>query len=921
MNQSPILLLQAVKKTQFRQLVNSLYQTPIALGVLLLGLVLTAFSWHYTSRTVTEETTALLDEQINEALHNRIQVYLDTFYAARGFWVAEDLEVPYEQWKVFVASLKLQKRYPGINGLGFIRYIPKDLDLTEYEQRVRQDNASLEVIYQDYRVHPKGNRPDYFVIEYSEPIFPNREAIGLDVSHEPVRRKGAERARDSGKPAATGQIILVQDEAKTPGLLIYLPIYRPGMPVNTVEKRRRAFFGFIYAPFRVLDLVEEGLPNSVKQNFDLVIYNGEDLMYSTADERPTADSSSRSRYYKKISLDVAGETWDLYFTSNSNLTISGQNLPQIVLVVGTLCSLLLFGIVWSLGISYRQTKEAKEASDAAREAADTANKAKSEFLANMSHELRTPLNAILGFTQIMNRDSTLNQGHQENLGIISRSGEHLLSLINDVLDMSKIEAGRISLNQTSFDLHQLLTLLEEMLELRAESKGLQLIFELAPELPPYVKTDESKLRQVLINLLGNAIKFTEQGSVTLRVGLGKRSEGEEKRGRRGDSRDIEILPMLHSQTTYNKQQITNNQQSTTITFEIEDTGSGIALEELDTLFEAFIQTETGRKSQEGTGLGLPISQKFVQLMGGEITVSSILGQGTIFRFDVQVELAQATDIETPKPSRQVIGIEPNQPVYRILVVDDRWENRRVLIKLLTEVGFEVNQATNGQEALTLWENWQPHLIWMDMRMPVMNGYEATRQIRAREQERWEDEEIGRWGDGEMGKMRREGDNRGIPNSQFPIPHFQTTNNKQQTTNTIIIALTASTFEEERAVVLAVGCDDFVRKPFQESVIFDKIAEQLGVQYIYQQPEENQETVESQGEELPTSELIALHFSQMPRDWVKQLHQTAVKLNAKETLQLIEQIPPEHSPLAVTLNHWVSNFRFDKITDLTETAIV
>ena len=826
-----------MQKKQFQQLAHTLYRTPIACGVLLLGFILTGFSWQYTRQTVAKETTTLLNQQINEAkiaLNNRIQVYLNTFYAGKGLWIAENLVVPYRKWQVFVTSLELQNRYPGINGLGFIRYVPNNL--AKYEQEVREHNDTQEEIYQNYHVHPPGNRPEYFVIEYSEPLLQNFQAIGLDVGHEPVRRQAAERARDTGEPAATGRIILVQDEAKTPGFLMYLPIYRPEMPISNIAQRRRAFFGFIYAPFRVIDLVNEGVPESVQHNFNLVIYNGNDLIYGDAEDLPNAEIRSHFRYYREVSLDVAGEIWNLYFTSKPNLTISGDNLPPIVLAVGSITTLLLFAIVLYLAAAYRQT-------NAAKEAAEAANKAKSLFLANMSHELRTPLNAILGFTQIMNRDPSLQAKHLENLSIISRSGEHLLSLINDVLNMSKIEAGRITVNQTSFDLYQLLHILEEMFKVRAETKGLQLNFTCDSAVPQYVKSDENKIRQILINLVANAIKFTEDGHINLHVGLGD-SKGEES-------------------------------QQPRINFEVEDTGLGIAPEELVTLFDAFVQTQTGRKSQEGTGLGLAISQKFVQLMGGNITVSSTWGQGTIFRFDVPIQLAQAADIQASHSTRRVIGLVPDQPRYRILVVDDRWENRQVLIKLLKSVGFEVNQATNGQEAINMSESWRPDLIWMDMRMPVINGYEATKIIKATPQ----------------GK------------------------------DIVVIALTANAFEEEEAVILSYGCNDCLRKPFQESEIFEKMAQYLGVKYIYEQeavPAQALESFQPKGKNLSTAELIVVQISQMPQEWSTQLNQTAMQLNVKRTLQLIEQIPPDYSQLVIALSDWVNSFDFDKIVDLTET---
>lgn len=517
-------------------------------------------------------------------------------------------------------------------------------------------------------------------------------------------------------------------------------------------------------------------------------------------------------------------------------------------------------------------KSMKEA-EKARKKSEEANKAKSQFLANMSHELRTPLNAILGFTQLMNRDSSLNQEHQEYLAIISRSGEHLLNLINDILEMSKIEAGQITVNETSFDLYRLLDSLEEMLGLRAASKGLQLIFYREPELPRYVKIDEGKLRQVLINLLGNAIKFTQEGSVTLRVVRNKENLKLDRSDPfkvsrlnvdRSDPFKVDRLNVVRQR----EQPATLTGQ--TITFEIEDTGPGLDPAEIDSLFEAFVQTEIGRKSEQGTGLGLSISRQFVKLMGGDITLSSPLGGGTIVTFDIQISLAGAgADIQTQHPTRSVIGLAADQPKYRILVVEDKWESRKLLVKLLEPLGFEVREAENGKEGVALWSSWEPHLIWMDMRMPVMDGYEATKQIKA---------------------------------------HL-----KGQAT--VIIALTASAFNEERAVILSAGCDDFVRKPFQEEEIFETMARYLGVRYVYE--EETSATLpQKSATEALTREALAV----MPAEWVAQLYQAANEVNNQQIFQLIEQIPSEHDPVAIALTDLVRNFRCDKIIDLTEPAI-
>lgn len=498
----------------------------------------------------------------------------------------------------------------------------------------------------------------------------------------------------------------------------------------------------------------------------------------------------------------------------------------------------------------------------AKETAEAANLAKSTFLANMSHELRTPLNAILGFSQLMARNPSLNLEQQQQLGIINRNGEHLLTLINDILEMTKIEAGRTTLNSNTFDLHRLLYCVEEMFRLKASSKGLKLSIERAANVSQFIHTDERKLRQVLINLLSNAIKFTVSGSVTLRVFRQFTSES------LSDTNEIACCyqPTSPALTCSLAQPLW---------FEVEDTGLGINPSELDRLFEPFVQTESGRKSQEGTGLGLPISRQFVHLMGGELTVQSKLGEGSIFRFSISGQEVQGASLQPERPNQRVIGLAPGQPPYRILVVEDNWANCQLLVDLLTLIGFDVQAATNGQEALALWRSWLPHLIWMDIRMPLMDGYEATQQIRA---------EIA---------------------AQSPQP------------NTVIIALTASAFEEDRVAILSAGCDDFVRKPVAETLLLEKIAHHLNVQYLYA---DNSALLPLQpSEELPNSVFMLEQLSNMPSAWLGQLHRAAQIADEEMILELIEEMPITQSYLAASLRELVHNFRLEQIIEMTESA--
>lgn len=498
--------------------------------------------------------------------------------------------------------------------------------------------------------------------------------------------------------------------------------------------------------------------------------------------------------------------------------------------------------ILSVGMDATARKQTQIALQSAKQSAEMANQTKSQFIARMSHELRTPLNAILGFTQILKQESLLSGEHQEYLYIINRSGEHLLDLINDILSLSKIEAGKISLEETCFDLHRLVYEVQDMLRLKADQKGLRLLTHFDPKVPSWAIADQGKLRQILMNLLSNSVKFTDRGVVSIRV-----------------------FPAPNRDQRPTQEYI----------WEIQDTGEGIDPEELPLLFEPFIQTRSGVKSGQGTGLGLTICKQLVQLMGGEIKVSSQVDVGTLVTMQLPLRRAHPGDIPEETVEKQPIALAPNQPIYRILVVDDRWENRRLLLKQLQPLGFEVWEAENGETALTLWENCAPHLIWMDLQMPVMDGYQATRLIRMQE------EKTGR--------------------AEIPI-----------------LALTASALDEDQVLIEVAGCNELVHKPVTQAVLLGKMSHYLGVEYIYETPD-NQERVAYLSYETEGT-LSREQLMEMPINWVNELYQAALEADEDFIQNLLLEIPNNQSDLREAIADLVDRYRLDLILESALEAI-
>lgn len=494
---------------------------------------------------------------------------------------------------------------------------------------------------------------------------------------------------------------------------------------------------------------------------------------------------------------------------------------------------LLLAITASLVLSIRRRRfaEAKiralnqELEEHVRERTaqlEAANKAKSIFLANMSHELRTPLNAILGFSSMMRRESSLAGKEAEYLDIINRSGEHLLTLINDVLEITKIEAGRLQLEVAPLDLDAMVQDVTEMIGLRAEERGLYLRVERAPNIPRFIRGDEARLRQILVNLVGNAIKFTKTGGVTVRLG-------------------------------------TRENATQHLMIDVEDTGPGLTAEEQAEIFKPFVQLAKGAE-QKGTGLGLTITRQFVELMGGLITVESKSGQGARFRVDLPMERCAECEVlaSAPPPQSELAELAPGTARYRILIAEDQPENVLLLTRLMEQLGLETRTAENGAECVKLFQEWHPHLIWMDRRMPLMDGIEATRRIRA------------------------------LPGGR----------------EVKIVAVTASAFNEQKDEMLESGMDDFIRKPYRFQDIQDCLARLLGLKYNYRDGRTNPSP-------RPTS-ITPAALAALPDTWRHDLRDALEKLDMDKIEAAIAQIGTVDTQLAQTLTDTTKGYNYQPL---------
>ncbi len=741
----------------------------MALGVLALGLGgtgLTAGLASEAEQRLVQSRFERAAEQATADINQQLRSCGNIILSGVGLANAS-ADVTRAEWRTFVTAVQLQSNLTVLRGLAYVTVVrPGQFDAFVAAQR---DGG-----YPQFTLHcEQPSEAVNTIVTYLEPLAGNEQAIGFNSWSNPVTRDTMIRAVESGAPAVSGPVWLVQAPKDRLDAVVYAPVFRAGAPTTTIEERWAALDGFIAAP---MDLTEAVQAAAVSMQDGMRA----ELQTRDSDGRPVimaaVGAAENIRLSKVTSLDGIGRTWQLNVVADSNFvraTSSGRTV--LVALFGSCASLLAAGLAWSLvttrhraqmiadssvAMLRQSTDQLRSAKDEletkadelelARAAAESASEAKSEFLANMSHEIRTPITALIGFADLLSEPGLNDADRLSHIATIQNSGRHLLAIVNNVLDLSKIEAGRMAIESLPTDIRRIIREVTDMFAAQAGAKGLSLGATVDPGVPARVVSDPTRLRQILVNLVGNALKFTESGGVTVSVAY----------------------------------------QNGGLTVAVRDTGVGLTAEQTARLFQSFSQADASMSRRfGGTGLGLVISRKLCELLGGSLSVQSTHGAGSCFTAAV---LAAPGEPPAPTPPATDAASADTTAGRRILIVEDGPDNQRLLRFILQKHGLRCVTAENGQVALEAvgaaeQESDPFDLILMDMQMPVMDGYTATAELRRR-------------------------------GCRLPI-----------------IALTAHAMSDDRRRCLDAGCDDYATKPFDRARLIEIITEHTRMSDVPDRP--------------------------------------------------------------------------------------
>ncbi|MDJ0662155.1 MAG: CHASE domain-containing protein [Crocosphaera sp.] len=842
------------------------FYLPLSISVVIgggLSLIITSIHWSsevYRIKTNFEKQ----GDHLVEHLQQHIQEYTNITQGLGAFYDSSD-EVTRQDFKLFTHHFLDENL--GILGMAWVPRISQQ-ERFVYERNMRNSG------FDDFKIWSKNktninDKNEYFPVTYGEPQPIYQSVIGLELSSDEVLNSPLEKARDTGKITASQPVSLINGGQ---GFMLYYPVYRRESYPKTIQQRRQEFRGVVYTVYRIEDLIQMVLSHSSSSNHSFYLSNTKHLQENSiivsfdvnTDKINTSTIipfslplNCQILWPCQRQLMVADTQWFLTINPEINKTIIIIK-SIFVLLLGLGFTTLITIYLWKTLLEKKYVekvitertnaliKTTEDLEKVVRERTkqlENSNEEKSQILDKINHELRVPLNNILGFLYLFNNNDNLTVEQKSNFNIIKKNSQYLLQLFDQILEFSKLKSEEVLIQWTIVNLENLVTSIFRQFEQQAQMKQLKLNYYIDPEVSPYIKIDENKIRKILVNLVDNAIQFTNTGTIIIRLFCDNQAW------------------LIDNNANDNM----NTIDQKNLWIEVEDNGNGIPVEIRSKVFEPFFRSNENK----GVGLGLSITYQLVNLMGGKIYLKSQLGRGTIVQFHLPVIIPKPEEIQPNYHKRKVVSLADHEPDYRILVIDDQDESRKLLINFLQPIGFNTKEISNLKDAVYISQNWHPHLIFIDTKLVLSDHDRTVNDIK----------------------------------------------NSQSLDEIVIIGVASGKLEESHGDKLQLWCDDCLYKPFAIELILEKIGDYLGVNYCY----ENEEIeIISTGKIIEKLNPPALKM--MSSDWLKEVYWAASSGNRSILQELIQQIPENNYSVTSGMMELVDNFNYRKIREIIEPLI-